>query len=360
MTTEWLDPASPVRPGEELNIAALQAYLTDHLPDVAGDLAVSQFPRGYSNLTYLLTIGKRGLVLRRPPFGAQGGSAHDMGREYNILSHLHAVYPKVPKPLLYCPDEAVIGAPFYVMERVEGVILRATMPPAMRPEPALMTRIAGAFVDNLADLHAVDYEAAGLGRLGRPAGYVERQIGGWTKRYARAKTDELPELDRTAAWLADHLPSESAASLIHNDYKYDNLILDPVDWATIIAVLDWEMATLGDPLMDLGTSLGYWVQADDPPVLHTLHFSPTTLPGNPSREALVERYARQSGRDIPDIIFYYVYGVFKLAVVIQQIYYRYKMGHTQDARFGELHRVVSACSQIAYQAIQKQRLDQLF
>jgi aminoglycoside phosphotransferase (APT) family kinase protein len=305
-------------------------------------------------------MGQREMVLRRPPFGSEVKSAHDVGREYRILSQLRPFYGKVPPMLLHCQDETVLGEPFYVMERVRGVILRAGLPAAMQPAPALMGQIATTFIDNLAELHAVDYQAAGLAELGRPAGYVERQIRGWTQRYHRARTDDLPEMDQVAAWLAEKMPPESGAALIHNDYKYDNLVLDPADWSHIVAVLDWEMATLGDPLLDLGTSLGYWVQGDDPALMHTLQFSPTYLPGNPGRAELAAQYAQASGRDISNIVYYYVYGTFKLAVVIQQIYYRYKLGLTQDSRFASLDQVVRACSLIAAQAIVRQRLDQLF
>jgi aminoglycoside phosphotransferase (APT) family kinase protein len=358
MSEPWLDQAQSVRQAETLAVDKLVAYLKSAPLDLAGPLQVEQFPSGFSNLTYLLRFGPREVVLRRPPFGSAVKSAHDMGREYHILAHLAQIYDKVPRPLLYCADETVLGAPFYLMERVKGVILRAQLPPAMAP--ALMGRIAMAFIENLAELHALDYEAAGLAELGRPAGYAERQIKGWTNRYRQARTDEIPELERVAAWLADHLPARSGSALIHNDYKYDNLILDPADWSRILAVLDWEMSTLGDPLMDLGSSLGYWVEAGDPEVMHTLQFSPTTLPGNPSRVELVQRYAQASGRDMADIVFYYAYGLFKLAGIIQQIYYRYKMGYTQDSRFAELHRVVRACGLIAAQVIDKQRLERLF
>ena len=353
MSDQWIDKTASVRQGEALDIEKLTAYLKSQQIDLEGPLIVEQFPQGYSNLTYLLKIAAQELVLRRPPFGSDVKGAHDMGREYHILSHLHQVYPKVPRPLLYCPDETVLGAPFYIMERVKGVILRVHLSQAMIPEPGLMRDIATSFIDNLVELHAVNYESAGLGNLGRPPGYVERQIRGWTKRYRQSRTDDIPELERVAIWLAEHMPPERGAALIHNDYRYDNLILDPDDWSQILAVLDWEMSTLGDPLMDLGTLLGYWVNADDSEVMHTLQFSPTTLPGNPSRTELVERYALKSGRDVGDIVFYYAYGLFKLAGIIQQIYYRYKMGHTQDARFADLHRVVLACGQIAAQVIEK-------
>jgi len=360
MKIDWTDQPGDVRPGEALDVARLEPYLHKQLPDLSGSLTIRQFPSGFSNLTYLIQVGTEEFVLRRPPFGVNIKTAHDMGREYTILSHLRRVYQKAPRALFYCDDETVLGGPFYVMERVRGVILRTVIPEAMIPPPALMRRIADSFIDNLVELHAVDYQAAGLGNLGRPAGYVQRQIEGWARRYQQARTDDLPELERVSAWLAEQALPEAGAALIHNDYKYNNLILDVNDWPRILAVLDWEMATLGDPLMDVGTMLGYWIEPDDPPMMQTLRFSPTMLPGNPSREALVERYIRQSGRDIPHLVFYYVYGVFKLAVIIQQIYRRYKLGFTQDARFAHLDQEVRLCGQIAVQAIEKKRIDRLF
>src|SRR5689334_19944128 len=292
---DLLDQAQAVRPGEELDLARLAAYLATAAPDLAGPIEVQQFPQGYSNLTYLLRIGGREVVLRRPPFGVGKGSAHDMGREYRTLAGVARVYPRVPRPLVYCADETVLGAPFYLMERVPGVILRARPPAGLDLAPATMRRLAEATIDNLAAIHALDYEAAGLGDLGHPAGYAARQVQGWTARYARARTDDIPEIAQAAGWLAEHIPAESGAALLHNDYKYDNLVLDPVDLSRIRAVLDWEMATIGDPLMDLGTTLGYWVQADDPPELQAMRFGPTTLPGNLIRAELVQRYAQASG-----------------------------------------------------------------
>ncbi|RMI04844.1 MAG: phosphotransferase family protein, partial [Calditrichaeota bacterium] len=311
MEDKWIDRPAPVRKGEELDAGRLQAYLQEHLPELSGTLNIEQFPRGFSNLTYLLEIGERQLVLRRPPFGANIKSAHDMSREYRILSRLVKAYPKVPRPLLYCEDDSVIGAPFYVMERVQGVILRPNMPEAMHPSPSLMGRIAGALVDTLAELHAVDYVAVGLDGLGRPQGYVRRQIEGWIARYHNARTEDIADMEKAAAWLSQHIPPESGAALIHNDFKYDNLVLHPDDWAEVVAVLDWEMATVGDPLMDLGTTLGYWIDPDDPPVMQRLQLSPTTLPGNPTRAEVLELYIQKSGREVPDPVFYYAYGIFK-------------------------------------------------
>jgi aminoglycoside phosphotransferase (APT) family kinase protein len=355
---EFIDRASDVRTGEELPVAALEAYLKVQLPELSGPLRIAQFPKGYSNLTYLLSMGDRELVLRRPPFGAAIKSAHDMGREYRVLSGLIKVYPKAPRPLVYCPDESVIGAEFYVMERLQGIILRAQPPEGIDLTPLLMEKLSIAAIDNLAAIHALDYHAAGLEELGRPAGYVERQIRGWARRYRNAQTDELREIEETIVWLEGHMSPESGVSIIHNDYKYDNLVLDPHDLTRIIAVLDWEMCTLGDPLMDLGTTLGYWIEPDDPPALAGM-FGLTTLPGNYDRRQLVERYMETSGRNIEDPLFYYVYGLFKIAVIIQQIYYRYRQGRTQDERFASLFDVVQGCAHMATLALEKGRIERL-
>jgi aminoglycoside phosphotransferase (APT) family kinase protein len=359
MSQEWIDQPASVRQGEELEADKLEAYLSAHLPDVEGPISIKQFPAGHSNLTYLLHVGERELVLRRPPFGAKIKTAHDMGREYHILSHLVEVYPTVPRPILYCEDPAVLGAPFYVMERLQGVILRTAVPKGLELAPAVMRALSEGFVDNLVEIHRVDYEAAGLGDLGHPAGYARRQIEGWTRRYHNARTDDVPEVERVAAWLAEHMPPEVGASLIHNDYKYDNLVLDPEDLTHIIGVLDWEMATIGDPLMDLGTTLGYWVDPDDPAELQSLPFGLTTLDGNLNRRELVQRYAEQSGHDLANVLFYFVYGLFKVIVIAQQIYARYKAGRTQDPRFAVLGYVVQVLGKTAVLAIEKGRIDGL-
>lgn len=353
-----LDQPRAIRAGEELNTNQLEAYLKAKLSELLGSLAIQQFPSGYSNLTYLLRFGERELVLRRPPFGAKIKTAHDMAREYRILTNLIQVYPKVPMPLLYCDDESIIGAPFYVMERVKGVILRAKPPAGINLSPELMRRLSGSCIDNLVAIHRIDYGEAGLSGLGKPEGYVERQIRGWTQRYQNARTDDIPEIDRVIEWLNANLPAESGAALIHNDYKYDNLVLDPDDLSNLIAVLDWEMATIGDPLMDLGTTLSLWIDADDPP--EVMMFGLTALPGNLNREQLVERYAQKSGRDIPHVVFYYVYGLFKIAVIVQQIYSRYKQGLTHDKRFAPLIHVVRACGKMAVLAMAKKRITRLW
>lgn len=354
----FVDQAGAVRQGEELDLNRLEAHLIGCLDGARGPLVVEQFPSGYSNLTYLLRLGGRELVLRRPPFGANIQSAHDMGREYRVLSGLARVYPKTPRPLLYCDDPSVIGAPFYVMERVQGVILRAQPPAGLALTPNLMRGLSEQFIDNLAAIHAVDLHAAGLADLGRPAGYVARQIGGWSKRYRNAQTDDLPTIEAAMSWLAQHQPPESGAALIHNDYKIDNVVLAADDLTQVIAVLDWEMCTVGDPLMDLGTTLGYWIEPGDPPALQGM-FGLTTLPGNLDRRQLVQRYATTSNRTVADPLFYYLYGLFKIAVIIQQLYLRYRQGHTQDARYAGLLAVVQGCGELITRALEAGRISRL-
>lgn len=359
-STNQIDKSVPIRAGEELPEQQLLDYLCRHLPDLEGPLTIEQFPSGFSNLTYLLRTGNRELVLRRPPVGAKIKTAHDMGREYRILAHLHPVYAKVPRPLLFCEDESVLGAPFYVMERVKGIILRAQPPRGLDLAPVTLRRLSEVFVDNLADIHGIDYEGAGLAELGSPQGYVKRQIEGWTKRYYNARTDDVPDVERLATWLHEHLPPDSAtSSLIHNDYKYDNLVLSPDDLTHVVAVLDWEMATIGDPLMDLGTALGYWVEPTDPEEWQQYGFVLTKLPGNFTRSELLDCYSRRSGRPIADPVFYYAYGLLKIAVIVQQIYFRYQKGLTKDPRFAQLGALVKACGRLAQCAITNKRIDRL-
>jgi len=350
---EWNDCPAEVRNGEQLDLTSLEAYLHSQFPEFeAAALEVLQFPSGHSNLTYLLRIGERELILRRPPFGAKIKTAHDMRREYHILSSLKPVYPKVPHPLAYCSDEAVLGAPFYIMERLPGVILHGKQPEGLELPPILMQNLSQNFVDNLVTIHQLDYQSAGLADLGHPLGYIQRQVEGWTQRYLNAKTDDIPAMLTVAAWLDENLPAENPPALIHNDYKYDNLVLNPDQLENIIGVLDWEMATIGDPMMDLGTSLGYWVNPDDPPQLKALSFGLTTLPGNLTRMQVAERYALQSGHNLDQLVFYYVYALFKIAVIVQQIYTRYKAGFSHDERFANLIFAVHVLSYLATQAIQ--------
>jgi aminoglycoside phosphotransferase (APT) family kinase protein len=349
------DGTKPVRPGEELDLARLEPYLRSHLPDPGGELVVKQFPSGHSNLTYSLALGKKEMVLRRPPFGSKVKSAHDMGREYNVLAKLHAAYP-TPRPLIYCTDDSVLGAPFYVMERVRGMILRRNLPTGVTLPVDTTRKLSESFIDNLAALHSLDYAALGLGELGKPQGYLERQVRGWMERYQGSKTHDLPEVEPLSAWLREHLPARSGATLIHNDYKFDNMVLDLADITRIKAVLDWEMCTLGDPLTDLGTALAYWIDPDDPPEMQMVRWGPTIAPGMLRRAELAQRYAEKTGRDLSEIVFYYVFAMFKVAVIIQQIYYRYFHGMTKDERFASLGEVAKTLMKVGLNASERTAL----
>jgi aminoglycoside phosphotransferase (APT) family kinase protein len=355
-----LDEADEVREEERFDPERLRPFLASALPGAAGPITVRQFRQGHSNLTYLVGIGGREAVLRRGPFGARVKTAHDMGREWKLLTALQGVYSRAPRPLAFCEDEAVLGAPFYLMERVQGVILRrdgSGSGLALGPETLRATSTA--LVDNLAELHAVDLDRTGLGALGKPAGYVERQVKGWTERYQAARTDQVPDIEAAAAWAARHLPAPGGVALIHNDYKYDNVVLDPADLTRVVAVLDWEMATIGDPLMDLGTTLGYWTDPGDSPLLRAHAFGPTHVPGSLSRRQVVARYAERSGRAVDDVLFHYVFALFKLAVIIQQIYRRYVDGHTRDPRFASLIDMVRVLGTQAARALERGRIHDL-
>jgi aminoglycoside phosphotransferase (APT) family kinase protein len=355
MTTQ-IDSATTVRQGEELPVAALERYIHEHLENSNGALYVEQFAHGHSNLTYLLRIGEQELVLRREPFHNPVKSAHDMGREYRVLSKLHLAYAPAPRPILYCEDAAILGAPFYLMERRRGVILRQQSLMDLEIDWAMAHRLSMALIDNLALLHSLDYRAIGLSDLGKPEGYTARQVAGWASRYDQAKTKESPVMDRIALWLGAHQPPDVNPALIHNDYKYDNIVLDPADLTNIIGVLDWEMATVGCPLMDLGTTLGYWVDVDDPPALRQAAMGPTNLPGSLTRQRLVDRYAERTGRDVSGVLFHYVFGLFKIAVIVQQIHARYVRGSTQDARFARLSQLVDVLADQAARTLDLGRL----
>ncbi len=334
------DEAKSIRAGEELPREVLSHYLRQNLEGFLAIDVVKQFPGGYSNLTYLLQTNLGDLVLRRPPFGANIKTAHDMGREFSVLNMLEGIYPKIPKPLIYCQDESIIGAPFYLMERVDGLILRNQVPKGLNLSPERMQAISKAAIDNLADLHRLELEQSGLIQLGKPEGYVQRQVEGWIKRYRKAETESVEGMNALADWLPGQIPESQQVSLIHNDYKYDNLVLKPEQPSHIKAVLDWEMCTVGDPLMDLGTTLAYWVEPEEvnPGIVAVSNL--TWLPGNLNRSALAEHYAIRSGLDLKTLDFYFAFGSFKIGVILQQIYARWKKGYTKDPRFGFLIELV--------------------
>jgi aminoglycoside phosphotransferase (APT) family kinase protein len=330
-----------VREGEDFDLGAVERELRDRIEDLPeGDLEVRQFPSGASNLTYLLRIGGWEGVLRRPPLGPVPPKAHDMGRESGLLARLHEAYPLAPKPYFFEPDESLIGAPFYVMERREGVVIGESFPEGVEPDDELRRGISRTLADTLADLHAVDWREAGLGDLGRPEGFLERQVNGWISRYDKAKTEEIDEVGPLTEWLSANVPESPEPTIIHNDYKLNNLVLDPEDLTEVRAVLDWEMATVGDPLFDLAVSLSYWTGPDDPDELKEILPTVTSEGGFMTRRELVERYAERSGRDVSDMHWYVVFGYFKLAVILQQIYARYHKGQTKDDRFAAFGRHV--------------------
>src|ERR1700686_1149879 len=334
------DHPTSVRAGEGLDQSRLEPFLRGHFPDASGTVSVAQFPSGHSNLTYLVGLGDRHMVLRRPPFGSKVKTAHDMSREYRVLSKLHLAYPQAPKALLYCEDPSVLGSPFYLMERVQGIILRREPPEGLVTNAEMACQLSEAFVDNLARLHGLDYTAIGLADLGKPQGYLDRQVKGWIERYRGSRTHDLPEVEKISVWLNERRPRETSYALIHNDYKYDNIVLDPTDITRIVGVLDWEMCTIGDPLTDLGTALPSWVAPQDAEKLQRIRWGPTTLPGTLTRAELVRRYAQTTGRDVSNMVFYRVLALFKVAVIIQQICYRYHQGLTKDVRFASLPEVI--------------------
>ncbi|GAB4017792.1 phosphotransferase family protein [Spirosoma koreense] len=354
------DAPQPVRNGEELDLSRLNAYLREQAPEVGTIREVRQFPGGFSNLTYWLQTEDGEFVLRRPPVGAAVKGGHDMGREFRVLTVLKDQYDKIPEPVVYCATTDILGAPFYVMKRLTGAILRAPMASSLTISPTRMRQLSEALVDNLAVIHNLDIQKTGLSQLGKPEGYVQRQVEGWVSRYLAAETDSIPAMNFVGNWLPKHYPIEQPPAFLHNDYKYDNVLfatdrLSGELLPQLTGVLDWEMATIGDPLMDLGATLAYWSEANDN--LAYRNFNLTWLPGNLTRREVVDRYADRSGRDLSDILFYYVFGLYKNAVIAQQIYARWKQGHSRDARFGHLLPLIIELANKASASIRQGSLD---
>jgi aminoglycoside phosphotransferase (APT) family kinase protein len=333
-----LDEAGPVRRGEELDVRAVDAWLKGVAPGLEGTPEVTQYAGGASNWTYRLKYPGRDLILRRPPAGARAKSAHDMKREYRVQSALKPVYPWVPAMVGLCEDESVIGAEFYVMDRIEGPIPRGR---GLGLSAADNRALCTAVLDHLVELHAVDPRAAGLESLGKGSGYCARQVEGWTDRYRKARTWNVPSYRYVCDWLRERTPRDVATCVIHNDFRLDNVVLDPADPTRIVGVLDWEMATLGDPLMDLGGSLAYWVEAGDDPLFKLARRQPTHLPGMLTRREVVDYYLARTGRRPEDWTFYEVFGLFRLAVIAQQIYCRYHHGQTKNPAFRNFWVIVN-------------------
>lgn len=329
-----LDQAGRVRSGEELDIGAVDAFLKSVDAGLHGAPEIGQFSGGASNLTYLVRYPERELILRRPPFGHKAKSAHDMVREAGIMQALKPVYPDVPQVLALCRDPAVMGCEFYVMERIRGVILRQSLPEGLHLSAAETRQLCLNVIDKLIALHQVDYRRAALHNIGRGEGYVRRQIEGWSDRYRRARTDNAGSFDEVIAWLEACMPAGDVATcLIHNDFRFDNVVLDPDRPCEVIGVLDWEMATLGDPLMDLGNTLAYWVEADDEPQFQMMRRQPTHLPGMLTRQEVIDYYGEKTGYCVDHFDFYTIYGLFRLAAIVQQIYFRYHHGQTRNREF---------------------------
>ncbi|WP_378174694.1 phosphotransferase family protein [Aquimarina sp. SS2-1] len=347
-----------VRKGEELNEKTLKLFLHKKglIDNDQSSWQVEQYTHGYSNLTYLLKIEEKEYVLRRPPFGAIK-RGHDMGREFKVQSGVYKAFPKVPKMYAFTDDESILGCPFYIMEKVDGIILSAREAKKRNVSANDFKTIADSWLNTFVALHDIDYKAVGLEDLGKPQGYVERQVSNWGKQYLNAATDDVPAAEKVMKWMKEHQPKDYRYSLVHNDFKYDNVVFKDDSWKEVIAVLDWEMATLGDPLMDLGTSLGYWTMSSDHEFVQQGIPSPTIMEGNPSRSEIVELYAQKSGRDVDHLIFYYAFGLFKIAVIAQQIYYRYNKGLTTDPRFAQLNKAAELLCNLAWQAIQTKKID---
>ncbi len=325
--------ARPVRPGESLHGAQVTAWLRGVVPDLEGEPEISQFTGGASNWTYRLRYPSHDLILRRPPAGTKAKSAHDMAREHRVQAGLRPVFPRVPRMIALCTDVGVIGAEFYVMERLDGLIPRKDWPREAPLDADGARRVARAAIDVLAELHAVDPSAAGLASLGKGRGYTRRQVQGWEERFVKAKTWNIAPMTEVRRWLLAHVPDDVGEVVIHNDFRLDNLVLDRADPANVVGVLDWEMATIGDPLMDLGSALAYWVEPGDDVLMRSTRRQPTHLPGMPTRREVVAWYLERTGRTGVDFTFYEVFGLFRLAVIAQQIYYRYHHGQTRNPAF---------------------------
>lgn len=352
-----LDKAGSVRQGEELDLPRIDQFLKSHLPTLHGEPRLEQFAGGASNLTYLLAYPDSDLILRRPPFGHKAKSAHDMLREARIMTALKPVYPYVPTVLATAQAGEVMDVDFYVMERIKGIIPRQNLPKSLNLNPEKTRQLCINVIDKMIELHQVDYQAAGLSNLGKGGGYVKRQIDGWTDRYDKARTPDVGSFAEVMAWLKAKMPSQDVATcLIHNDFRFDNVVLNPENPLEVIGVLDWEMATLGDPLMDLGNTLAYWVQADDDGVMQMMRRQPTHLAGMLTRQEVIDYYGQKTGYQVDNFDFYSIYGLFRLAVIAQQIYYRFYHGQSKNNQFAMFGQMVNYLEQRCLALIEKSKL----
>ena len=354
--SEFIDNPTKIREGEGLDNKILNNYLSNFLDIDKSNFELFQFPSGFSNLTYLIKSNNKEYILRKPPIGAKIKSGHDMSREFNVLSALDKDYKKSPTPIHYCNDISIIGSDFYIMERIRGTVLRSNNYKKILTDKTKYNFIASEFVDTLGELHKLNIEKIGLTGFGRPEGYSSRQVYGWTKRYENSKTSDISEINSVIKWLHENITESKYVSLIHNDFKYDNLVLDSNN-LSVKSVLDWEMCTTGDPFMDLGTSLAYWINKDDPDYMREINLNITSNENNPKRGEILEMYSNRFGAHIEKIVFYFVFGLFKIAVIVQQIYFRYKNGLTKDIRFKHLDLVVLSYARMAKTSIDKQKIE---
>lgn len=350
-----------VRKGEELDKIKISNFFFDNnlISNKNIEPNIQQFSNGYSNLTYLINFEQSNFVLRCPPKGAVK-KGHDMSREYNVLSKLNTSFNKVPKTYIYNDDLSILNCPFYVMEMIDGIILTGKEAKKRNIKADDFGKISKVWLETFVELHSLDYKSIGLENLGRPKGYIDRQIEIWSYQYNIAKTTEIESADKVIKWLYNNKPSSQNTSLIHNDYKYDNVVFKDENWNRINSILDWEMCTIGDPLMDLGTSIAYWTMSNDHPLILNGLKSPTIFEGNPSRSKIVELYCKKTNTKIDDFVFYYVYGLFKIAVIVQQIFFRFKKGLSSDPKFSKLDKYAKVLSDTAWQSIQKMQIENLF
>ena len=352
-----LDTAGAVRDENAFDPRLILPFLKSQIPGLGdGPLELRQFPGGASNLTYQLAVGGREMILRRPPPGTKAKGAHDMGREFRVMQRLQPHF-RCPKPLAYCEDASLIGSDFYVMEKLAGIIIHRDLPKTLSYSPERARQLAWNLIDTQIALHELDYNAAGLADMGKPAGYVGRQLRGWSERFSRVVTDDIPDYDAIIAWLVANQPAHSTRpGIINNDYRFDNVVLSADDQLGVIGVLDWEMATLGDPLLDLGSSLAYWVEAGDPEEMHAIRMQPSNIPGMPTRAEIIERYAERTSRAVSNADWYYVFGLIRLGVIAQQIYYRYKLGQSKNPKFAAFGLFVTVLAQVCARVIDRARI----
>lgn len=351
-----IDVGGKIRPGEQLDIAAVDRWLKAQGLKLEGEVTVTQYTGGMSNWTYRLRYNNADLILRRPPQGHKINLAHNIVREYQIQKNLSAYYPVVPEMVALCEDESIIGCNFYVMKRIKGIILRRKLPPELNFSQSQVRQLCLNMIDRMIQLHQVPYQGTALENFGDPQDYCLRQLDAWNKRYDKARTLNVPSFKYVQKWLRDHLPQDSNICLIHNDWRFDNLVLDPHQPTEITGVLDWEMATLGDPLMELGNALAYWVEATDNMIFKSTRRQPTHMPGMLTRKQVVEYYMQKTGLTTENWAFYEVFGLFRLAVVTQQIYYRYFHKQTRNPALKNFWMVVQALHVRALKLIAQHKL----